>query len=255
LWDVPLIGFGKPQFNSYLIFPYKIEAERAVLYSTMEMAKKFPGCWEYLRAYKDLLDKRNMPSRLPANWYQYGRSQSLTKFDGRPKLIWPVLSLEPKYAYDDQDIMFTGGGNGPYYALSPKEGVIFSIFFLQAILSHPLIEAMVQSRASTFRGGYGSHGKQFIQDLPICLLDPSNPEHKKAYTDVVKLAKQLIHTTSQWSKATVPTRKNLLNQQRTALKQQINRLLETLYGIIPADLETLAAFPVATGEREEDLKS
>ena len=256
LWDVPLIGFEKPQPNSYIIFPYKIEEERAGLYSEEEMIEKFPRCWEYLRAYKEQLDRRSLGTRrTETNWYQYGRSQSLTKFNGQPKLIWPVLSVEPKYAYDDQNIMFTGGGNGPYYALRPKEDAPFSIFFLQAILSHPLIEAMVQSRASTFRGGYGSHGKQFIENLPVCQLELSNPKHKMVHSEVVKLVKQLIRTTLLWLKATIPTKKNLLREQRFVLKQQINRLVENLYGITSADLETLSKFPVTTDEREEDLKS
>jgi hypothetical protein len=256
LLDVKFTSFGKPKANSYIIFPYKIVTEQAILYSTKEISEKFPRCWEYLNAYKDKLSRRNMPNGTDANWYQYGRSQSLTKFNGNPKLIWPVLSLKPKYAYDDQNIIITGGGNGPYYALRLKETTPLSVFYIQAVLSHPIIESMVQAGASTFRGGYGSHGKQFIEDLPICQIDFENvKEQKKAHDDIVSLVKQLMKTTEDWSKATIPIKKDPLSSQRNVLIKQINQNIEKLYSIVAEDLNTLKEFPVVAGESEEDLKS
>jgi len=253
LLDVQLTDFGKPRANSYIIFPYRVYRERAILYSIEEMSTNFPNCWEYFNDYQDDLKKRNMPNCSENNWYQYGRSQSLTKFNGIPKLIWPVLSLMPRYAYDDQNIVVTGGGNGPYYALRPKKNTVFSIFYIQAILSHPIIEAMVQSQASTFRGGYGSHGKQFIENLPIYRIDFANAGQKAIHDKIVQLVKQLIKTTEQWSKATVPAQKDLLSNQRNILKQQINQNIETLYDIKAADVNTLKEFPIVAGDSEEDL--
>lgn len=255
LLDVPLNAFGRPIANSYIIFPYRIEADRAVLYSAEEMAKNFPHCWEYLNAYKEQLKARNMPDPDGTRWYQYGRSQSLTKFNGAAKLVWPVLSLEPRYAFDDQNIIITGGGNGPYYALRPKQDTPLSIFYIQAVLSHPIIEAMVQSRASTFRGGYGSHGKQFIQGLPVRKIDFSIRTEKAAHDAIVNLVKELIKATESWLKATVQTRKDIILEQCNMLKQKVNRSIEALYGITPLDLDTLKEFPVLTGESEEDIKS
>jgi len=41
---------------------------------------------------------------------------------------------------------------------------------LLAILNHPFAEAVVRSHTSVFGGGYYSHGKQFIEDIPIPTL-------------------------------------------------------------------------------------
>ena len=101
-------------------------------------------------------------------WYQYGRSQSLTKFN-TPKIILPVLSTEPRYSYDDMNTIFTGGGNGPYYMVRPRPGASVSNHYLLAVLNHPLSEAFIRKNTSTFRGGYYSHGKQFIESLPVPL--------------------------------------------------------------------------------------
>ena len=116
---VELEGFQRLAPNTYIIFPYKIADEKAVLYTPAEMQANFPLCWAYLCAHKDQLEKRALQGKTADNWYRFGRNQSLTQFDNQPKLIWPVLSIEPRYAYDDQNIVFTAGGNGPYYALRP----------------------------------------------------------------------------------------------------------------------------------------
>lgn len=253
LLDVKFEVFGRPKANSYIIFPYKINKERAILYTPEEMAKEFPLCWEYLNNYYDLLKNRNMPNSTGINWYQYGRSQSLTKFNGESKLIWPVLSLAPKYAYDDKNIIITGGGNGPYYALRPIEATSLSIFYIQGVLSHPIIEAMVQAGASTFRGGYGSHGKQFIENLPICQIDFTNIRQETLHDNIVKLVKQAIKITVRWLEATTPTQKNLLLEQQNILKQQINQCIESLYDISPADIDALKEFPIVVSESEDDF--
>ena len=68
-------------------------------------------------------------------------------------------------------VVFTGGGNGPFYGIEKKATSQESIFYIQAILNHWLMELLVKSRASTFRGDYYSHGKQFIATLPIFKID------------------------------------------------------------------------------------
>ena len=68
-------------------------------------------------------------------FYQYGRSQSLTKFDS-PKIVLPVLSREQRYAFDESNTTITGGGNGPYYMIRAKENAPISTLYLLAVLNH-----------------------------------------------------------------------------------------------------------------------
>ena len=63
------------------------------IYCGKEMQEQFPECWNYLCSHKDKLLSRNIHGYTEDTWYRYGRSQSLTKFNGEPKLIWPVLSI------------------------------------------------------------------------------------------------------------------------------------------------------------------
>jgi type I restriction-modification system DNA methylase subunit len=244
LKDVSLPAFSHPQANTYIIFPYTISDRRARLYTPEEMQARFPLCWAYLKAHQVALAQRSIQGRTPETWYRYGRSQSLTKFDGTPKLIWPVLSLGARYAYDDQDIVFTGGGNGPYYGLRPSTETELSIHYLQAVLSHPVIEAMV--RGSLFRGGYRSHGKQFVKDLPIHQIDFADADEKAVHDKIVDLVKTLIQTTERAATATIPAQRRQAKQQAQRLHQAVERQIGGLYGITSTDLVALGV--ISDGE-------
>jgi hypothetical protein len=201
------------------------------------MQARFPLCWTYLNTHQAALERRNIQGRTTETWYRFGRSQSLTKFDGTPKLIWPVLSLGARYAYDDRDIVFTGGGNGPYYGLRPLPETELSIHYIQAVLSHPVIEAMVSG--STFRGGYRSHGKQFVKDLPIRQIDFADSDEKAVHDRIVELVKMLIQATERAVTVTIPAQRQQAEGQAQHLRQAVERQIGDLYGITSADLVAL----------------
>lgn len=142
LHDVSLTAYTRAVANTSIIFPYEYVTNnsgklRARLFQPDEMQRTYPECWKYLLARKPELESRNVTGGPEGErqWYQYGRSQSLTKFD-RPKIILPVLSTEARYCYDDQNILFTGGGNGPYYMIRRKDESEVSDKYLLAVLNH-----------------------------------------------------------------------------------------------------------------------
>ena len=245
LLDVPLEAFTKPNANSVMIFPYQITSTNAVLYTPKEMKSRFPGTWDYLNAHKPKLKDRSIMNGTPATWYRFGRSQSLTKFN-TPKLILPILSTESKVAYDDTNIVVTGGGNGPYYLLRPRENEKVSIYFLQAILCHPVMEAMIRSIASPFRGGYYSHGKQFIKDIPIAAINFNDPSDKKAHDSIVHTVEALIKNNEARKAAKTPRERTLFDRQRAALIDQVQDLVSEMYGIAKADLEVAKSVQIPT---------
>lgn len=88
------------------------------------------------------------------------------------------------------------GGNEPFYGLEKKISTKESLYYIQALLNYWLLERVVKSKASTFRGNYYSHGKQFIAKLPIYRIDFDNieeTENKRTEKQVCRL----IETESQ----------------------------------------------------------
>lgn len=190
IYDLSFGLFNTIGPNSQIIFPYTIEGDKAEVINEDIFQNNYPLAWGYLNNFKEKLSKRSINGSKEPKWYQFGRSQSLTKFHNMPKLIWPVLSKEPGYILDQHNIQFTGGGNGPYYSLISNSD--YSLLYILGVLAHPIIEAMVQAGASEFRGAYYSHGKQFIENIPIRKIDFTIEADKKLHDDIVRTVESLI---------------------------------------------------------------
>ncbi|ANT54261.1 Eco57I restriction-modification methylase domain-containing protein [Mesorhizobium amorphae] len=243
LHDAQLFPYTRAPANAWMIFPYELVAgarrTEARLIQPANMAQRFPGCWAYLSARHAELERRNIVGGAVAErqFYQFGRSQSLTKFDS-PKIILPILSLEARYAYDDSNVMMTGGGNGPYYMVRPRPDSGVSNFYLLAILHHPLSEAMIRTNTSPFRGGYYSHGKQFIEHLPV----PVPPAHERA--EIERLVGEIIAANDAALAARTPHQRNLHERNAGAFREQIEARVTALFALSDADMAVVRAVPV-----------
>lgn len=249
LYNAPLPAFGRPTPNAWMIFPYDLAPNprgrmTARLVQPATFQAQFPLCWDYLTARRAELGGRNVTGGAVGEqqWYQYGRSQSLTKFD-TPKIILPILSLEARYAFDDNNITVTGGGNGPYYMVRPRisaggSNQFVSNHFLLAILNHPIAEAFVRTNTSPFRGGYYSHGKQFIAPIPIPI--PGEPER----IAIEQLVDRLIETLQAAKVARTPHERQLQEREAADIRGQVEAAVSGLYSLSPTDVEVARAVPV-----------
>ena len=218
--------------NSYIIFPYQYESGKPKLIGIDIMRSEYPCAFEYLTAFKEELDRRNMsPPRTENNWYAYGRSQSLARFINGEHLIWPVLSLDSNYVYDKDLVVFTGGGNGPFYGIEMKADTTESIFYIQAILNHWLMELLVKNSASTFRGGYYSHGKQFIAELPIRRIDFSSESQKSVHDEIVDKVHQVERLNIRMNDAQNSTAKRAIERAIEAAQSELSAMIDRLYGV------------------------
>ena len=240
---VTLFPYARPTSNAWMIFPYEVvqgqRRSEAKLIQPNDLAARFPMCWQYLCARRTDLAVRAVSGGREAErqWYQFGRSQSLTKFDGE-KIILPILSLGARYSYDDNNIIVTGGGNGPYYMIRPIPDSEVSNYYLLAVLHHPLLEAMVRSNTSVFRGGYYSHGKQFIQDLPIPIPDET------ALEEVEGAVAKLVEAINLLGAARTPRQRLVRKRRVVELKRQIEARITDLFGLSSKDLEVIRAVAI-----------
>lgn len=237
IYDTQLVCYEKIKANSYIIFPYKSVNGRPVLYSLDEMTTDFPHALAYLNSFKNKLDERNMPGRTTENWFAFGRSQSLKRFLAGEHLVWPVLSTSSNYVYDNDMVVFTGGGNGPFYGIEKKVTSQESIFYIQAILNHWLMELLVKSRASTFRGDYYSHGKQFIATLPIYKIDFENPTEVARHQRIVEMVQNIMQLKEQLASAPNAARCTVLEHSITAINAELNIAIDELYQVESQEVE------------------
>ena len=195
------------------------------------MREQYPEAFSYLSEFRAELDKRNMPGRTDDTWYAYGRSQSLKRFLSGEHLIWPVLSLDSNYVYDDEMVVFTGGGNGPFYGIEMKKDVKVSIIYIQAMLNHWLMEMLVKESASTFRGGYYSHGKQFVAKLPIYRIDWTNQEDVARHDTIVEKVHLIEDLKKRMNNARNSTVQATMKRSVVAAQKDLETLIDKLYGV------------------------
>lgn len=245
LLDVQIIPFGTPTPNTLLIWPYRQREGRMQVMSQAELARDYPLTWKYLQDFKGPLKDRSILGGAKADrkWYQFGRAQSLDKFDS-PKLIAQVLSLEPRYGHDAADTVVTGGGNGPYYLIRPRATSQYSIFYILAVLSHPLSEAIIRSKPTIFRGGYYSHSKQFLAGLPVPTHDFGNAASLARHNAVVSDVQQLIALTDSLKKPITPAKQGLVAKQIQMTRAKIEAQVNGLFGLTPKELDIILSVPV-----------
>ena len=135
------------------------------------------------------------------------------------------------------NVMVTGGGNGPYYMIRPRPESPVSNYYLLAVLHHPVSEAMVRTNTSVFRGGYYSHGKQFIEGLPIPV--PS----KEELAIIEEIVAELITTLGAIKTSRTPQERVLGTRQANQLRRQIEDRISALLGIDADDIEVIRAVP------------
>ncbi len=231
IYDAQLRKYDKITANSYIIFPYKTVEGKPVLIDYDEMRSRFPATYDYLSAFREELDKRNMPNRTERTWYAYGRSQSLKRFTGKPHLIWPVLSTDSNYVYDIGLTVFTGGGNGPFYGLEMKPEASLHIYYIQAILNHWLMETLVKNSASAFQGDYYSHGKQFIEDLPIYRIDLNDDREKWIYGRILNAVSQMQRSYRDMKHVQNSADRKIFQRLIASEQERLNTIIDDLYGV------------------------
>ena len=243
IYDLMLFPFATPKPNSYITFPYHTEKDGgAAVYSQEEMKKKFPKAWKYLESHKKELFKRNIQPFSEETWYAYGRSQSLSKFDGRNKLIVKVLSREPCFSFDSSNILFTGGGNGPYYGVSLKEDSPVSLEYLQAFLNNKLVEIMVSSSSSVFQGEYYSYGKQFISDLPIPTIDTGSAQGREEYEKIEQLTRTMRSLNDKLAETEIPEKKETIESQISEVKEELQSLIFDVFKLTEEEKKVLSEY-------------
>ena len=172
--------------DKQIIFPYD---EQGHLIPISEMRSSYPGIYAYLEAYYDRLvpksvvasGTRDVPNATADTWYQYGRTQALTAFINTPKLIVGVLSKEPMYAMDTNDILIASGGTVGYCAVGKKDDSPYALEYIQAWLSNPITERILEIVGSDFEGGFIARGTFVLSTLSFVELDFNVPEQKKIY--------------------------------------------------------------------------
>ena len=231
-----LNSFSDLETDKKIIFPYDSEGK---LYPLEGMQKKFPNTLNYLKAYYNILEtkqlnpkaKRDVPGATKETWYQYGRTQSLTSFINTPKLIVGVLSKEPMYAYDGDNMLIASGGTAGYCAIAEKENSPYSLFYIQAWLANPHTEKYLKMVGSDFENGFTARGTAVLKTIPFVPLDLKNAKQKALYDSIVEKTKKIISLNKTLRSKKDKKSLELLNREKTALINDLQTETDKIWNL------------------------
>lgn len=98
---------GKSAYKIAIIFPYYYENNELRHYTEKEFEEKFPYATAHLMRYKEDLEKRAADEN--ALWFEYGRSQAITKIC-EEKLVMPsIASSKINVSLEARDVILCAG--------------------------------------------------------------------------------------------------------------------------------------------------
>lgn len=220
--------------DKHIIFPYDSGGK---VIPPEEMRNDYPGTYEYLLSNYEILapkgivpgGKRDVNYATADTWYRYGRHQALTAFQNRKKLIVGILSKEPMYALDTKDYLIASGDTAGYCAVCRQDGSPYELEYLQAWLTNPYTEKILQMIGSDFENGFYSRGRSVLVTLPFVELDFGDPVQKGIYDRVVEATGTIYQINEEL--AGQPTKRiaGALQGQKEHLISEIQELIARVY--------------------------
>ncbi|MCX6904316.1 MAG: Eco57I restriction-modification methylase domain-containing protein, partial [Verrucomicrobia bacterium] len=170
--------WAKP--THFVLFPYTLRNSEAELISETELAKKFPLTWDYLLQNRTQLAARENGKFAGKGWWQlYPKN---LEFWESPKILAPYMIQRLAAHYDTDDNYFvnvTTGGFGLRFGSEQQNK------FVCGLMNSHLLDAYLKQVSTNFRGGYFAANKQFLDKLPIKVIDPNNKSEAKLERDIV----------------------------------------------------------------------
>jgi len=220
-----------------VVFPYNPKESartgKTVLISKNDFSQKYPRTWKYLEENFDTLRNREKGKMRHEGWYGYVYPKSVSLF-GKPKILTPSIAAQASFVYDKNGEYYfvgSGGGGGGGYGIIIKDNFKISYEYLLGLLNSKLLDYFLKKVSSPFQGGYFAFSKQFIELLPIRLINFSDPAEKVRHDKMVSLVERMLALHKSLASAHTPSEKDRLMREVESTDKAIDGLVYELYGL------------------------
>ena len=221
--------------RQYILFPYKVDGKSVELIDFDVISKTYPKTAAYLLKNKERLEGRERGKFKGHDWYQFGRSQNIG-IQEQIKLCVPRLVTNLYAAYDVEGNHFLDNVDVGGITLKPayqKQGLLY----LLGLLNSRLLRWYFPHVSAPFRGGWLSANRQFLSQLPILIINFSDPADKARYDKIVELVNRMLELHKQLASAKTPDDKTRLQRQIDTTDHQIDNLVYELYGLTEKEIK------------------
>lgn len=221
--------YNHPAMRQYILFPYQIVNAKAQLIEESDMETLAPKTYEYLKANEKLLKDREGRKFNDTEWYRFGRTQNIG-IQGQVKICVPRLVSRIQAIFDEKGEFYLD--NVDVGGLTLKEGTRDNYLYILALLNSRLLTYYLTKISTPFRGGFYSCNKQYLSQLPIKLLDLSNPVKKSRHDEIASLADMMLKINRELQKTNENTDKwYSLKKEIEQTDRMIDERVYALYGL------------------------
>ena len=210
LYGESVLRYAEPNSTKLLLFPYKKEFDKYVLYTANDMKKTFPLAFSYLKKHKELLLSRKIPLTAD-NFFKFSAARSLNDYEQTKILISDML-VSDRVSLDENGEYFTGPAiHCPVFNSVGKQ---FEQKFYLAILNSKLFWYFISHTSTALRGDAYRLTPEFLNDFVFPDITPAQQKPIIALVDKILAAKKA-------------------NPQADTSKDEaeIDRLVYALYGL------------------------
>lgn len=209
--------YEKLYTRNYVIFPYKLENGKAILYSEREIRTFFPKSYTYLKENELVLKGReNNRLKNDDNWFRYIYPKNLTLF-AKPKLICPYLAHRSQFSQDVTGEFYI---NTKCFGLLRKKEINLDHLFLLGILNSELMWFFIQNTGTVFRGGYFAYTPDYLNSFAI---PNANAIQQKS---IISLVTKILSQKSN-------------GKDTSKLEQQIDNIVYRLYELTYEEVKVI----------------
>lgn len=133
------------------------------------------------------------------------------------------------YVLDKNDILISSGGTAGYCAVSKKADSPYALEYIQAWLSNPITERILEIVGSDFEGGFTARGTFVLSTLPFVELNFDNAVQKGIYDRVVEASREIYDINATLSGQPAKRISTLLQTRKDALIKEIEELIAKVY--------------------------
>lgn len=161
--------------DRFVIFPYKLEKGKAILYTEKEIGDLFPKGYGYLKECEDILRNREKGKlKNDEYWYRYIYPKNLILFENE-KLVAPEISFGGNFAYDQFGKFYS---TTKIYGYVKKQNVKEGYKFWLALFNSRLFWFYIQNTGYVLRGGYYTFKTNYVSPFPVPDLQQTSKGEK-----------------------------------------------------------------------------
>jgi len=193
-----------------------------------------PDSWEWLKqnypAIAGHLEKFSVAAQKRGDkgeyWWELRSCDYYEEFE-KPKMLLPDISLRGNFTLDKDK---------NFYCVNTAYIIGDSSPYLLGILNSQLITFFYSNLSSSYRGGYLRFIYQYIEQLPIRVINFDDPADKARHDDMVRLVERMLDLYKRVAAANLSHEKTALQRQIEATDKQIDQLVYQLYQLTPEEI-------------------